>query len=609
MEEQPNNSSNQNERSGENRAGGQSDRNRNRNRNRNRGRDRGDQPRGEQGTPSDAPDDETVDTDFVTNQTDGDTSTAEPRPDRIREGQERSPREPRPDRESRPERTQERPPRDQQQSRQPNAERTPREGQERIPREPRPDREPRPERTQERPRPDRLERGGNERFNRTDRPDRSGGGERTARPERERSIYDREDEFVPTARPERQEQYEPMDVERFGGESVFEEDADGAGGRSARTPLSEGSQQERPIIGISLGDFNGVGPEVILKALQYNQLNKICTPVIYGSMRVLNRYRNLLNLKDWNLNGIQQVEQASHKLTNVITCFSDTIPAPPADPATVPEGETPPVPTPIPAADIQPGKVTPEAGLAAFACLSRAVEDLKAGKIHALVTAPINKHNIQSAAFQFPGHTEYLASAFGVADNLMFMVSDTLKIGVVTGHVPLNKVRQGIHKGAIMQKLDMMTRSLKQDFGIGRPRIAVLGLNPHAGERGLLGNEESEIITPLINELRKKGELIYGPFPADGFFGTRAYRKYDAVLAMYHDQGLIPFKSIAFEEGVNFTAGMSAVRTSPDHGTAYDIAGKGQADETSMVQAIYTAIDVVRHRNDYKELEANALKK
>jgi 4-hydroxythreonine-4-phosphate dehydrogenase len=191
----------------------------------------------------------------------------------------------------------------------------------------------------------------------------------------------------------------------------------------------------------------------------------------------------------------------------------------------------------------------------------------------------------------------------------MFMVSDILKVGVVTGHVPIGKVRQGIHKGAIAQKLEMMTRSLKQDFGIRRPKIAVLGLNPHAGERGLLGTEENDIITPLITELRQKGQLIYGPFPADGFFGTRSYRKYDAVLAMYHDQGLIPFKSIAFEEGVNFTAGLPAVRTSPDHGTAYDIAGKGLADETSMVQAIYTACDVVRRRKEYQELEANALKK
>lgn len=301
-------------------------------------------------------------------------------------------------------------------------------------------------------------------------------------------------------------------------------------------------------------------------------------------MRVLNRYRNLLNLKDWNLNGIQQVEQASQKLTNVITCWPDQN------------------------QEIQPGHVTAEAGQAAFACLQRAVEDLREGKLDALVTAPINKHNIQSENFKFPGHTEYLAEAFGVPDNLMFMVSDILRVGVVTGHVPLGRVRQNITRERILQKLSLMSQSLIQDFGIDRPRIAVLGLNPHAGEEGLLGNEEQEIVKPLLQQLQEKGQLVYGPFPADGFFGTRSYKNFDAVLAMYHDQGLIPFKSIAFDEGVNFTGGMPVVRTSPDHGTAYDIAGKGVADETSMLQAIYTACDVARRRQERAEIEAGALK-
>ena len=343
-------------------------------------------------------------------------------------------------------------------------------------------------------------------------------------------------------------------------------------------------REDRLVIGISLGDYNGIGPEVILKALQYNRLQKICTPVIYGSMRILNRYRNLLNLKDWNLNGAQTIGQISHKLTNVITCWPDQN------------------------QDIQPGQVTPEAGQAALACLQRAVDDLKDGKIDALVTAPINKYNIQSEEFKFPGHTEYLAQEFGVQDNLMFLVSQTLRVGVVTGHVPLGRVRQNVTRERILQKITLMTQSLKQDFGIERPKIAVLGLNPHAGEEGLLGNEEQDISKPLLEELRNKGQLVFGPYPADGFFGTRAYTKFDAVLAMYHDQGLIPFKAIAFEEGVNFTAGMPAVRTSPDHGTAYDIAGKDLADETSMLQAIYTAIDVARSRRDYLELEAGALK-
>jgi 4-hydroxythreonine-4-phosphate dehydrogenase len=371
---------------------------------------------------------------------------------------------------------------------------------------------------------------------------------------------------------------EPANRQQQSLESTARVDRDNTNVRDAGSP-------ERLVIGISLGDYNGIGPEVILKALQYNRLQKICTPVIYGSMRVLNRYRNLLNLKDWNLNGAPTIAQISHKMTNVITCWPDQN------------------------QDIQPGHVTAEAGQAAFACLQRAVDDLKAGKLDALVTAPINKYNIQSEEFKFPGHTEYLAQEFGVQDNLMFMVSEQLRVGVVTGHVPLGRVRQNVTRDRIAQKLTLMMQSLRQDFGIDKPKIAVLGLNPHAGEEGLLGNEEQEIIKPLIADWRNKGQLVFGPYPADGFFGTRAYTKFDAVLAMYHDQGLIPFKSIAFEEGVNFTAGMASVRTSPDHGTAYDIAGKNLADETSMLQAIYTAVDVARHRKEFLELEANSLKK
>ncbi len=384
-----------------------------------------------------------------------------------------------------------------------------------------------------------------------------------AQPNRNRSVNDSRNaqrEFIPT------------DLEQRQGHDLSVQPTENIG------------REDRLVIGISLGDYNGIGPEVILKALQYNRLQKICTPVIYGSMRILNRYRNLLNLKDWNLNGAQSIGQISHKLTNVITCWPDQN------------------------QDIQPGQVTADAGQAAFACLQRAVDDLKAGKLDALVTAPINKNNIQSEEFKFPGHTEYLAQEFDVQDNLMFLVSQTLRVGVVTGHVPLGRVRQNVTRERIAQKLTLMMQSLKQDFGIEKPKIAVLGLNPHAGEEGLLGNEENDIIKPLIAEWRTKGQLVFGPYPADGFFGTRAYTKFDAVLAMYHDQGLIPFKAIAFEEGVNFTAGMSAVRTSPDHGTAYDIAGKDLADETSMLQAIYTAIDVARNRKEYLELEAGALK-
>lgn len=345
------------------------------------------------------------------------------------------------------------------------------------------------------------------------------------------------------------------------------------------------SEIQKPIIGISIGDFNGIGPEVILKAVGGNRLNKICTPVIYGSGKVINRYRQLLDIKDWQFFTIQKIEQVNHKQVNVINCMNDQN------------------------LEVQPGVVSPEAGKLAFESLKRAVEDLKLGKIDALVTAPINKHNIQSDDFKFPGHTEYLADAFGVNQELMFMVSDELKIGVATGHLPLEDVKKQISKELIIKKLDQIKSSLIRDFGKQKPRIAVLGLNPHAGENGLLGNEEKDIIQPALNEYKKKGNLVFGPFPADGFFGTSAWKSYDAVLAMYHDQGLMPFKMIAFEDGVNFTAGLPKVRTSPDHGTAYDIAGKNIADESSMLNAIYMAIDIARNRTELADLEANSMKK
>ncbi|MEA5406020.1 4-hydroxythreonine-4-phosphate dehydrogenase PdxA [Arcicella sp. DC2W] len=333
-------------------------------------------------------------------------------------------------------------------------------------------------------------------------------------------------------------------------------------------------EQQKPIIGITLGDYNGVGPEVILKALTSNRILKLCTPVIYGSQRVFTYYRKALELKDWTLHGIQSIDQINPKFTNVITCWDDK------------------------QTEVTPGKVTPEAGAAALACLQKATEDLKAGHIHAIVTAPINKNNIQSEEFKFPGHTEYFTEAFDSKESLMFLVSDVLRVGVVTGHIPLGRVRGAITQEKITQKLNLMFTSLVEDFGIQKPKIAVLGLNPHAGEDGLLGNEEKEVISPVLEQFRKKGNLVFGPFPADGFFGNAQFKHYDAVLAMYHDQGLIPFKYISFENGVNFTAGLSVVRTSPDHGTAYDIAGKNVAKETSMLEAIFTAIDVVRNRKE-----------
>ena len=342
---------------------------------------------------------------------------------------------------------------------------------------------------------------------------------------------------------------------------------------------------EKPVIGITMGDYNGIGPEVILKALHSNQMNRICTPVVYGSMKVLNRYRNLLDMKDWQLANTQSAESANPKLTNVVTCFDDKT------------------------TEIEPGKVTTDAGKAAFECLKQGASDLKAGKIAALVTAPINKKNIQSEDFAFPGHTEYLADAFGVKENLMFLVSEDLRVAVVTGHIPLAEVAAVLTRDKITKKINLLLQSLRKDFGIRKPRIAVLGLNPHAGEDGLLGSEDAQIIRPAVQDFQNKGHLVFGPLPADGFFGTQQYKNYDAVLAMYHDQGLIPFKTIAFEQGVNFTAGMPAVRTSPDHGTAYDIAGKNQASEVSMLEAIYAAIDITRNRAEQADLEKNALKK
>lgn len=340
---------------------------------------------------------------------------------------------------------------------------------------------------------------------------------------------------------------------------------------------------DKPLIGISLGDYNGIGPEVILKALEGNQLAKLCTPIIYGSLRVLNQYRNLLEMKDWTLHGIQRPEQANPKLTNVITCWHDH------------------------QTEIQPGKITPEAGQASLSSLKRVVEDLKAGKIQAMVTGPINKDNIQSAEFKFPGHTEYLAEAFSAQDALMFMVSGDLRVGVLSGHIPVNQIATQVTPEKLTAKIEQMLQSLKGDFGIKKPRLAVLGLNPHAGENGLLGTEEIDTIIPVIKTFKEKGNLIFGPFPADGFFAAGTYKQYDAILAMYHDQGLIPFKALAFNEGVNFTAGLSAVRTSPDHGTAYNIAGKNQAEPGSLLQAIYLACDVSKYRIQSQEIDKNAL--
>ncbi|MBP6386630.1 MAG: 4-hydroxythreonine-4-phosphate dehydrogenase PdxA [Pseudarcicella sp.] len=336
-------------------------------------------------------------------------------------------------------------------------------------------------------------------------------------------------------------------------------------------------ENKKPIIGITLGDYNGIGPEVILKALSKTAFVNYCTPVIYGSQKVINYYRKSLQIKEWNAQIITEIEQINFKSINLINCWEDKN------------------------TEIEPGKVTTKAGEAALECLKKATADLKDGKIQGIVTAPINKNNIQTENFKFPGHTEFFAENFEAKNPLMFMVSDDLKVGVVTGHIPLEQVKKNIHTEKINLKIQAIQQSLKQDFGIQKPKIAILGLNPHAGENGLLGNEEKNVITPCIENLKKKGHLLFGPFAADGFFAADTYKQYDAVLAMYHDQGLIPFKYIAYGKGVNFTAGLSIVRTSPDHGTAYDIAGKNIANESSMITAIFNAIDILKQRNFFVE--------
>lgn len=317
--------------------------------------------------------------------------------------------------------------------------------------------------------------------------------------------------------------------------------------------------------------MNGIGPEVIIKVLSDNRMLNIITPVVYGSAKVLSFYKKLMGLEEFNYSQVRNKGQFAPKSVNVINCWEDTL-------------------------EVNPGKASKESGRASFQALKQACEELKEGVIDALVTAPIDKHSIHSEEFPFTGHTEYLTQFFGVPESLMFMVSDSLRVGLVTEHIPVNQVSAAITKEKIESKLRVMEQSLRKDFGINKPRIAVLGLNPHAGDNGLVGTEEEQIIKPLISDQRNKGKMVFGPFPADGLFASGQYAKYDGILAMYHDQGLTPFKAIAFENGINFTAGLPVVRTSPDHGTAYGLAGKNQADESSLREAIYRAVDIAKHR-------------
>ncbi|HUR31844.1 MAG TPA: 4-hydroxythreonine-4-phosphate dehydrogenase PdxA [Saprospiraceae bacterium] len=337
-------------------------------------------------------------------------------------------------------------------------------------------------------------------------------------------------------------------------------------------------------VGITVGDINGIGLEVIIKTLSHPSVTQLCTPVIYGSSKVVSYHKNIVNPQEFTFHNTNTADKIYHQKINVVNCWQDNV-------------------------NIALGKETEEGGRFAHIALDRAVRDLKDGHIDLLVTAPINKNAMKMAGFQYPGHTEYLAHEFGVKDGLMMMISENLRVALMTTHITLSNVSASITKETLRAKFELLINTLQVDFGISRPVIAVLGLNPHAGENGTFGKEEEEILKPAILETKKSGELIMGPFPADGFFGSMRQSKFDAVLAMYHDQGLIPFKMLHFHDGVNFTAGLPFIRTSPDHGTAFEIAGKNEADPSSFRAALFAAIDLFRSRDRYKKDTANAVRK
>jgi 4-hydroxythreonine-4-phosphate dehydrogenase len=343
---------------------------------------------------------------------------------------------------------------------------------------------------------------------------------------------------------------------------------------------------EKIKIGISIGDVNGIGLEIIIKTLADSRIYDYCIPIVYGHTKVASFYRRTTQVDDLNFFVINHPSEVSgkkdQKKPNMINCWEEDV-------------------------KIEPGIVNAAVGKYSFMSLEKATNDLINGDIDALVTAPINKDTIQSDLFNFPGHTEYLQERASADESLMFLVSDTLRVGVVTGHIPLANVAGSITTEKIVAKLKLMDASLRTDFWVRKPKIAVLGLNPHASDNGLIGDEEQRIIIPAIEEAKNNNILAFGPYSADGFFANGTYLQFDAVLAMYHDQGLIPFKQIAFESGVNFTAGLNVVRTSPDHGTAYDIAGKNMASEISFREAIFAAIHIVKRRRETEELEENPL--
>lgn len=342
--------------------------------------------------------------------------------------------------------------------------------------------------------------------------------------------------------------------------------------------------RKRLRLGITMGDIGGIGPELVIRAFQDARLREMATPIVYGSTRVINIFRKVLEVEKFSYNVIERPDQAQNNKVSIIDVISD-----------------------MERVDI--GKASKQGGTVAVKALQRAVADMKEGTIDVMITLPIDKASIQGEEFNFPGHTEFLARSFDSEESLMFMVSEDLKVGVVTGHVPLKDVVSGISSEGILKKIKMMNKSLKEDFSITRPKIAVLGVNPHAGDNGLLGKEDKEKIRRAIDKATNEKILAVGPFPADGFFAAGTYRNFDGVLAMYHDQGLIPFKIIAGYRGVNYTAGLPIIRTSPDHGVAYDLAGKSTATTESFQQAIYLALDIYRNRLENQAIVAGAMSK
>jgi len=338
---------------------------------------------------------------------------------------------------------------------------------------------------------------------------------------------------------------------------------------------------EKIKVGISIGDINGIGIEIILKTFDDTRMLDFCTPIIFGSSKLISFHKKALNLET-SINGITAIEKVIEHKVNLFNVWKDDV-------------------------KVELGEASKEAGKYAFLSLKKAVSSLKNGEIDVLITAPINKDNIQSDEFNFQGHTEYLEANLE-GKSLMILMTDELRVGLITGHLPIKEVAKNITPKLIESKVDIMHKTLVEDFKIRKPKIAILGLNPHCGDNGVIGDEDDDIVRPTIEKIFTAGKLVYGPYAADSFFGSENYKNFDAVLAMYHDQGLAPFKTLSFGKGVNYTAGLDKIRTSPDHGTAYEIAGKNEANESSFKAAIFTAIEVFENRKEYKELTENVLK-